>query len=105
MTGGDLNLALTGGDDYELLFCTRTALSAATLGRRLGVPVTRIGRIVKRRGARLFADGRLISDGKVLSDKRLVAESPVAGTPRARTSIRNVQLKLAGWDQLRDGRN
>lgn len=105
VTGGDPSLALTGGDDYELLFCTRTALSAAALGRRLGVPVTRIGRIVKRRGTRLFANGRLIADGKVISDERLVAKSPAEGTPRARPPIRNVQLKLAGWDQLRDGRN
>jgi len=88
--GGDSRLALTGGDDYELLFCARTELSAAALGRRLGVPVTRIGRIVKRRGARLFEQGRLIADS-----------APPGGMQRS--APRTERLKLAGWDQLRDG--
>ncbi len=48
-----LSLALTGGEDYELLFTTRAAVpSAAVLRRRLGVRVTQIGRIEARRGLR-----------------------------------------------------
>ncbi len=43
-----LRLALTGGDDYELLFSAapenRTAIAA--VGERIGVPLARIGRIV-----------------------------------------------------------
>lgn len=43
-----LRLALTGGDDYELLFSAapenRTAIAA--VGERVGVPLARIGRIV-----------------------------------------------------------
>lgn len=39
-------LARGGGDDYELLFAVRPgAASAAALGRRLGVPVTELGRV------------------------------------------------------------
>jgi thiamine-monophosphate kinase len=45
--GADLNQALHGGEDYELLF---TAPPTAHLPRAIaGVPVTRIGRIVRRR--------------------------------------------------------
>lgn len=48
-----LSLALTGGEDYELLFTARaTGPSAAALRRRLGVRVTEIGRIEARRGLR-----------------------------------------------------
>ncbi|MHB8383120.1 MAG: thiamine-phosphate kinase, partial [Candidatus Binataceae bacterium] len=53
---GDLSLALGGGEDYELLFCVRPGLSERKLTAMLGVRVTRIGTIVKGRGAR-FADG------------------------------------------------
>ncbi len=48
-------LALSGGDDYELLFSAaqenRTAIEA--IGRRLDVPLTRIGRVVAGSGVRL----------------------------------------------------
>jgi thiamine-monophosphate kinase len=48
--GATLNQALDGGEDYELLF---TAPVAARLPRSIaGVPVTRIGRIVKARKGR-----------------------------------------------------
>jgi thiamine-monophosphate kinase len=47
--------ALTGGDDYELLFAvrprTQRRLSAAT--KRGGVPLTRIGRCTAERGVTL----------------------------------------------------
>jgi thiamine-monophosphate kinase len=46
----DLSHALTGGEDYELLFCARTSLPERELSRRLGVRVTRIGAIRRRRG-------------------------------------------------------
>jgi len=50
-----LDLALNGGDDYELLF-TSSKQVASKLG---GVPVTRIGRITKSLGMRLIgADGK-----------------------------------------------
>ncbi len=48
--GDRLELALGGGEDYELLFCARPGWSAARLGRRLGVAVHRIGRIVRGTG-------------------------------------------------------
>jgi len=48
--GDDPALAMGGGDDYELLFCARTGLSAAALGKRIGIAVSRIGRIVPGRG-------------------------------------------------------
>ncbi len=53
---GDLSLALGGGEDYELLFCAHQKYSARRLATMLGVPVARIGTIVKGRGAR-FAGG------------------------------------------------
>lgn len=53
---GDLSLALGGGEDYELLFCMHPGYSARRLTAMLGVPVARIGTIVKGRGAR-FAGG------------------------------------------------
>lgn len=69
----DLELALGGGDDYELLFCAHSRLSDGILSRRLGLPVRRIGRIVAGRKASLVG-----------------ADSEPARSPR-----------LAGWDQLR----
>lgn len=53
-----LALARSGGEDYELLFSLRPgAPAAAVLGRRLGVPVSELGRLVKRRGRRAEAVG------------------------------------------------
>jgi len=46
---GEIELALTGGEDYELLFCIRPGYSERELTRRLGVAVRRIGRIVRGR--------------------------------------------------------
>ena len=46
-------LALQGGEDYELLFTLRPAAPAAReLTRRLGVPVTEIGRVTRRQRGR-----------------------------------------------------
>jgi thiamine-monophosphate kinase len=46
-TGATLDQALDGGEDYELLF---TALAVARIPRSIaGVPITKIGRIVKSR--------------------------------------------------------
>ncbi len=63
VAGDRTDLALSGGEDYELLFCLPRGHSAAALTRRLGVAVHRVGRIVDRRaGMRLRrADGRLIA--------------------------------------------
>ncbi len=47
--GDDLIHALSGGEDYELLFCLRPGSRESELTRRLGVPVRRIGRITRRR--------------------------------------------------------
>jgi thiamine-monophosphate kinase len=46
--GRDWRLALTGGEDYELLFSAATAHRTAiqALARESGCPITRIGRLV-----------------------------------------------------------
>jgi thiamine-monophosphate kinase len=49
--GDNYNLALNGGDDYELLFCLRKQLSEAELSRRLGVAVRCIGQITRDKQA------------------------------------------------------
>ena len=72
--GDDPALALGGGEDYELLFCLRHAVAAPALTRRLGVRVSRIGRITS-------------SGTAVLLD--------------ARGSVRGGAPPLPGWDQLR----
>jgi thiamine-monophosphate kinase len=69
--GNDLSLAMGGGEDYELLFCTGGGLSEKSLTRTLQVPVRRIGRIIKKRQTLVRG-----------------AEGSMA-------------LKLRGWDQLR----
>lgn len=72
--GDDLEFALGGGDDYELLFCMPPRLSEAALSRRLRVPVRRVGDIV--RGTRaILKGGKVAGNGAVLPS--------------------------AGWDQLR----
>jgi thiamine-monophosphate kinase len=74
IVGDDPELAIGGGEDYELLFCCRPGHSEAALARRLGVPVHRIGRIVK--GSRAVLLGGRLEGGRL--------------APR-----------LKGWDQLR----
>jgi thiamine monophosphate kinase len=68
----DPTLALTGGEDYEVLFCMRPGASEAALSSRLDVPVRRIGRIVRGNRATLL-------------DREHRRARPL----------------LAGWDQLR----
>ena len=55
LMGDDLVRALTGGEDYELIFCVTAGHSESELSRRLRVGVHRIGKIV--RGKRLDVIG------------------------------------------------
>jgi thiamine-monophosphate kinase len=55
LMGDDLVHALTGGEDYELIFCVKPGHSESELSRRLRVGVRRIGTIV--RGKRLNVIG------------------------------------------------
>lgn len=63
MMGGDLTHALTGGEDYELLFCVRPGHTERELSRRLGLAVRRIGTIVRGRGLRVIGGGAPIAAG------------------------------------------
>jgi thiamine-monophosphate kinase len=92
VVGDDPKLALSGGDDYELLFCT-AEIPAAASGRKLGVPVARVGEIVTRRGLRLYSKGRVI------------AAIPARNTSRTPATRRPPSFSMGGWDQLQDGRN
>jgi thiamine-monophosphate kinase len=47
LMGDNLQYALTGGEDYELIFCLKPGHSEAELSRRLRVGVRRIGKIVR----------------------------------------------------------
>ena len=52
-----LETLLTGGDDYELLFCASSgqAKAVADLSAELGLPVTRIGHMTEGTGVRVLA--------------------------------------------------
>lgn len=58
-TGGDLNLALMGGEDYELMFTANpgTETRILALGQELSVPLTRIGMVEAGSGV-VLEDGR-----------------------------------------------
>lgn len=51
----DLPLALHGGDDYELLFTVPAKMRVP--GKIAGIPITRIGEIVRGRGVRIVQSG------------------------------------------------
>jgi thiamine-monophosphate kinase len=54
-------LALSGGEDFELLFSVRAkAPKASVIAKRLGCPVREIGRVVKGRGVTLLRNGEPI---------------------------------------------
>jgi thiamine-monophosphate kinase len=55
LMGDDLVHALTGGEDYELIFCVKAGHRESELSRRLRIEVRRIGTIV--RGKRLKVIG------------------------------------------------
>lgn len=50
VAGQRMDYALGGGEDYELAFCTPPKRSDKALSRMMGVPVTRVGTIVARKG-------------------------------------------------------
>jgi thiamine-monophosphate kinase len=86
--------ALTGGEDYELLFCARPVYRAAirTLARHSGIRISRIGACVaKRRGiAVLDSTGKAVSlpasgydHFGAVSLGRLKSSSVKSWTPRA----------------------
>jgi thiamine-monophosphate kinase len=54
--GNNCDLALSGGDDYELLFCLRAPASEAELSRKLGVKVRCIGEITREKRALLVSE-------------------------------------------------
>lgn len=53
LMGNNPEHALTGGEDYELIFCTRPGRGETELSRRLRVRVTQIGRIVRGEGLKV----------------------------------------------------
>jgi thiamine-monophosphate kinase len=59
--GGDLEMALSGGEDYELLVALPAGVlasgDATEFERRFGGPLTRVGRAVVGEGVRVFRDG------------------------------------------------
>ena len=63
LMGGDLAHALTGGEDYELIFCARPGYSEPALSRRLRVPVRRIGTIVRGKQVKLIGASAPIHAG------------------------------------------
>jgi thiamine-monophosphate kinase len=63
LMGGNLVHALTGGEDYELIFCARPGHSESELSRRLRVGVRRIGTIVRGRRIHLIGDSAPIVAG------------------------------------------
>ena len=62
--GGDLNLALVGGEDYELMFTANpgTEPSILALGQELSVPLTRIGMVEAGTGVVLEDERGLRTD-------------------------------------------
>ena len=63
LMGDDLVHALTGGEDYELIFCVKPGRGESELSRRLGVGVRRIGKIVRGRRVDVIGAGAPINGG------------------------------------------
>ncbi len=63
LMGGDLAHALTGGEDYELIFCARPGYREAALSRRLRVAVRRIGTIIRGKQLKLIGASAPIDAG------------------------------------------
>lgn len=63
LMGGNLVHALTGGEDYELIFCARPGHSESELSRRLRVAVRRIGTIVRGKRVNVIGDSAPIIAG------------------------------------------
>ncbi|HEY6298184.1 MAG TPA: thiamine-phosphate kinase [Candidatus Binatus sp.] len=63
LMGDDLVHALTGGEDYELIFCVKPGRAESELSRRLGVGVRRIGKIVRGRRVDVIGAGAPIDGG------------------------------------------
>jgi thiamine-monophosphate kinase len=63
LMGGDLVHALTGGEDYELIFCVKPGHSESELSRRLRVGARRIGTIVRGKRLRVIGDSAPIVAG------------------------------------------
>lgn len=54
LMGDNLEHALTGGEDYELIFCARPGYSESALSRRTRIEVRRIGTIVRGKQVKLI---------------------------------------------------
>jgi thiamine-monophosphate kinase len=63
LMGDNLVHALTGGEDYELIFCARRGHNESALSRRLRASVRRIGRIVRGKHVKLIGAGAPIAAG------------------------------------------
>ena len=70
-------LALGGGEDYELLFAVRPARIAAlgAAGASLGCRVTEIGEIVPGRGVTVTSRGRVLTRGAALGHQHFTTRS------------------------------
>lgn len=63
LMSGDLEHALTGGEDYELIFCVKPGHSETELSRRLRVGVRQIGTIVRGQRLKVIGDSAPIVAG------------------------------------------
>jgi thiamine-monophosphate kinase len=82
--------ALSGGEDYELLFCARTSSRADVekLSQRARVPITRIGTCVAgRRVIVLDSSGKTISPGTLGHDHFKKSSAPLKHSVKSRSRI------------------
>jgi len=61
MDGVDINEALTGGEEYELIVTTPTELDEAAFATRFGIPLTRIGVATPRGKESLVVQGAVVA--------------------------------------------